>query len=111
MFWCYSQIINVVLETDKVFLPGRLRNLFQNLFIIIAALFLYKKYGIQSLLFAFLVSGFTEAIILTIWARNKLKFSFKKIAMDDKMKKLLGLSLPLALGNAIYEVNDIVDIC
>ena len=109
MFWCYSQIINVVLETDKIFLPGRFRNLFQNLFIIIAALFLYKKYGIQSLLFAFLVSGFTEAVILTICARNKLKFSLKKIAMDDKMKKLLGLSLPLALGNAIYEVNDIVD--
>ena len=29
--------------------------------------------------------------------------------MNDKMKKLLALSLPLALGNAIYEVNDIVD--
>ena len=109
MFWCYSQIINVVLETDKIFLPGRFRNLFQNLFIIIAALFLYKKYVIQSLLFAFLVSGFTEAVILTICARNKIKFLFNKITIDNKMKKLLGLSLPLALGNAIYEVNDIVD--
>ena len=109
MFWCYSQIVNVVLETDKIFLPGRLRNLFQNLLIIIAALLLYKDYGVKSLLFAFLLSGFFEAVILTICARKKLKFTFGKIPMDDKMKKLLGLSVPLALGNAIYEVNDIVD--
>ncbi len=34
VFSCYYQIINVVLETDKRFLPGKGQAFFQNLFVI-----------------------------------------------------------------------------
>lgn len=42
VLWCYYLTINVVLETDKEFVPGRGQGFFQNIFLIIAAVFLFK---------------------------------------------------------------------
>ena len=39
VLWCYFLTINVVLETDKRFLPGRCQGLFQNIFLIVSAVF------------------------------------------------------------------------
>lgn len=107
--WCYYLIINVILESEKSFLPGRCQGLFQNLLLIIAATFFYKIYGAVALVYAFLFSGILESILITICARKKFKFSFKATKCKDEIKKLITLSIPLIIGNAVYEINDIVD--
>ena len=109
VFTSYYLIINVVLETNKQFLPGKGQSLFQNLFVIIAALLFYNKSGIKSLVYAFVIAGVIQCIQITYNARKL--FSFKKNVQTDNqtIKKLLQLSIPLILGNAIYEINDIVD--
>ena len=109
VFWCYYLIINVILENDKCFLPGRLQGLFQNLFIIIGATFFYRKYGIVALIYAFVLSGLCQCIVVTWCARNDFKFIFTKLNEIVSIKKMIKLSLPLIIGNAIYEINDIVD--
>ena len=62
VFSCYYQIINVVLETDKRFLPGKGQAFFQNLFVIVSALLFYPKMGISALLWAFVLAGFIQCI-------------------------------------------------
>lgn len=107
--YCYFLVINVVLETDKRFLPGKGQAFFQNLFVIIAAIFLYKKFDIQSLVFAFLAAGLINCITITWSARKLFKFSFSNQGESETIKYLLAISIPLIVGNAIYEINDIVD--
>lgn len=109
VFSCYYLIINVILETDKFFLPGKGQNLFQNMFIIIAALFFYKSYGVISLIGAVVFAGFVQCIQIT-WNARKV-FKIKKYIKSEKetIYKLIAISLPLIIGNAIYEINDIVD--
>lgn len=109
VFWCYYLIINVILETDKRFLPGRLQGFFQNLFIIIGAVFLYRKYGIGVLIYSFVFSGLCQCIVVTWCARNYFKLLFIKLSETGTIKKIMKLSFPLIMGNAIYEINDIVD--
>lgn len=109
VIWCYYLIINVVLETDKHFLPGKGQGFFQNVFLIIAAIFLYPKFGIVTLVYAFLLSGIMQCILVTVCARKKFKFLFRKIKNEGEVNTLIWLSIPLIVGNAIYEINDIVD--
>ena len=109
ILWCYYLTINVVLETDKIFTPGKMQGLFQNVFLIVAALLLYPKYGVRVLLYAFLLSGLAQCILVTWCARKQFKFVFHKINAGPQIKHLIALSIPLIIGSAIYEINDIVD--
>jgi len=106
----YYLIVNVTLETDKIFVPGKMQAFFQNLFLIIAAVLLFKVRGIEALLWAFILSGLAECIVVTICARKRFKLLLRKCTTPvSEIKKLLDLSAPLIIGNALYEINDIVD--
>lgn len=109
VFWCYYLTVNVALETDKIFLPGRGQGFFQNVFLILGAIFLYGRYGMGVLVYAFLFSGLAECILVTWCARKKFRIIFGRIASYDDVKHIVEVAVPLFLGNAIYEINSIVD--
>lgn len=109
VFTCYYLIINVTLEANKQFLPGKFQSLFQNLFVIIAALTLYEKIGVQVLLYAFLLAGVVQCIQITWNARKIFKIRPCSKRNFQSVKQLLTIAFPLIAGNAIYEINDIVD--
>lgn len=109
VFTSYYLIVNVVLEADKRFLPGKGQSFFQNLFVIIASLFFYSQFGISALLYSLLLAGLVQCIQITWNARKLYKFTFKCRSERKSIVKLLKISGPLLIGNAIYEINDIVD--
>ena len=109
VFFCYYLIVNVLLETDKRFLPGKGQSFFQNLMVILAALLFYKKIGMSALIYAIVLAGVVQCVQITWSARNIFKPKLKIKKENEHIKKLINLSLPLLLGNAIYEINDIVD--
>lgn len=107
---CYYLSINVILETDKEFIPGRCQGLFQNVFLIVAAVLLFGEFGMESLIWGFILSGIAECVLVTWCARKRFKFIVGFLATPkSEMKRLLNLSLPLIMGSALYEINDIVD--
>lgn len=79
VLWCYYMIINVVLETEKIFVPGKMQGFFQNLFLIVGALVFYPRYGIKTLIYAFIISGIAESILVTLCARKYFKVVFYRI--------------------------------
>ena len=109
VMWCYFTTINVILETDKEFFPGKLQGLFQNSFLIFSAIVLYPRYGVASLIYAFLLSGLVQCILVTFCVRSRFRFLLGSIGKRREIKQLLRLMVPLLVGNAIYEINDIVD--
>lgn len=155
--WAYFLSVNVVLETDKNFVPGRCQALFQNLFIVVACFLFVTPSSVDSLLYAMVLSGVAESVYVT-WEARRLLFPahFAERAdgksdlpqLDDyvtdstsatsgstidstiiaveteegrdaggdvqyifkkSLHKILAASIPVVLGNAIYEINDIVD--
>lgn len=109
VFTCYYLIVNVVLETDKRFLPGKGQSFFQNLFICIAAVAFYPRFGMPALIYAFLFAGIVQCLQITWNARHEFRFVLKVDSESTAVRRLLQLALPLLVGNAIYEINDIVD--
>lgn len=109
VFTCYYLIVNVVLETDKRFLPGKGQSFLQNLFICVAAVAFYPRFGMPALIYAFLLAGFVQCIQITWNARHEFRFVPKVDSESTAVRRLLQLAFPLLVGNAIYEINDIVD--
>lgn len=109
IFSCYYLVINVILETDKRFLPGKGQGLLQNICVIAAVLLLHKKFGIQAALYAFLIAGLLHGIQITRAAGKVWNFHLRTGNERYAIGKLCMLALPLLLGNATYEINDIVD--
>lgn len=105
----YYLTINVVLEAKKRFLPGKGLAFFQNIYIILAALFLSYKFGVDALVYAFVFAGISQCILLTICARRTYCFS-PRVSVDwNSIRFLISGAIPVMLGNAVYELNDIVD--
>lgn len=109
VFCGVQYVLNVVLETEKRFLPGRFFGLFHNFFVSAAVLFLYPKFGISSLLYAFVCAVVIQCVQIAWNTRNLFSFSRKSVMGKEDMRGLLYMMVPLLVGNAIYEINDIVD--
>lgn len=107
--WAYFLVINVMLEANKKFLPGKMQAFFQNIFLILGAVFLYPRYGMKILVYAFLLSGLIQCILLTWCIRRELWGILTCDFSSCYIKRLLEVALPVLLGNAIYEINSIVD--
>lgn len=105
----YSKTLNVVLENHNVFIPGKFRPFLQNLIVIAAALVFYPKYGTISLIYGFLAASVIQASQITLFALKHYHFNLAVKNNWSDLKLMLMLSLPLFCGNAIYEINDIVD--
>ena len=109
VFACYYLIYNVILEADKRFLPGKAHGFFLNLFLILAAIFFTDRYGIHALVYAFVLAGLVQCFFITWCARKTYHFTRQNIVENKYIWQLIQISLPLLIGNAIYEINDIVD--
>lgn len=105
----YSKTLNVVLENHNTFIPGKFRPFLQNIVVILGALLFYPKYGTISLTYGFLVASILQATQITLFALKHYHFNLAVKNNWSDLKIMLMLSLPLFCGNAIYEINDIVD--
>ena len=99
VLWCYFLTVNVILETDKQFIQGKGQGLFQNIFLILGAVFLYPKFGMKVLVYAFLLSGIAQCLLVTWCARDKFKFVIRSRELNGYVKQLIIVALPLLLGN------------
>lgn len=57
----------------------------------------------------FVFAGLIQCVQITWNARNIFKFQLKILPEKNSIVKLVSLAGPLLVGNAIYEINDIVD--
>ena len=81
---CYSLIGNVVLEERKTFIPGRLKDFFQHLFVILGAIFFYKTFGVVSLVYLFFFASVAQAVIIFIKTRKQYKINIRNVFLDNK---------------------------
>lgn len=105
----FNYLINVSLESNKKFIPGKIFALIFNSMIVLSTILLYSRIGTISLIFATIFSYLIN-IIITITTSRKY-FSIKKVNIAEELiiKDFLLLLIPVLVGNAIVELNSIVD--
>lgn len=107
--YCPYLILNAVLEANKVFLAGRALALFQSILLIVAAVFFSDNGNVLVLVAAFALASVVNLVFITARVARYFHFSWHAPLITPQMKDLVILMLPVLLGNAVLEVNSIVE--
>jgi putative peptidoglycan lipid II flippase len=110
-FLVLSSIMTGILEYEKKFAPPALVAIPQNLFIILAVIFLSKRFGIYSIAVATLVGAISQTFIQYPFIKKfdvfKVNFHFKKfkVVITDAVK----VFSPLIIASVAYQITAVVD--
>ena len=107
--YCPYLILNAVLEANKVFLAGRALALFQSVLLIVAAVFFSDNGNVLVLVLAFALASVVNLVYIAARVARYFHFSWHTPLITPQMKDLVVLMLPVLLGNAVLEVNSIVE--
>lgn len=106
---CCGNIFTSVLEAEKDFIPGKLSGLLQSA-IIIAGCLLFSPYlGIDSLIYSYLTYCVVQNLYLFIKSLKYIKYRPIKYKYNSAIGKILKLSCPLFVSNAVVQINAMVD--
>ena len=108
LLYCPFLILNAVLEANKVFLAGRALSLFQGV-LLIAAAFFSGDGNVLVLVFAFALASILNLVYIVIRVSKYFHFQRHAPFFGPQITSLVGLMLPVLLGNAVLEVNSIVE--
>lgn len=107
--YCPYLILNAVLEANKVFLAGRVLALLQSVLLIVAAMFFSNSGDVLVLVFAFALASVINLVYIGIRVSGFFSFKWHAAFLTPQVKGLVILMAPVLLGNAVLEVNSIVE--
>lgn len=102
-------LCNAVLEAEKVFFPGKIVGVIRSVTVILAIVFLSNKMGINAMLVGVMTYYVIESCFMLICIRKKVNFKVRKPFSDERLRKLLKLSLPLFVSYGVVQIQGIVD--
>jgi putative peptidoglycan lipid II flippase len=104
-----SNICIGILNAEKNFLIAKSIGIIQSFCIILACFGLAKKIGIDAIYLGFSVYFILENIFLLVHVFKRVGFHPMNPLRDQGIRRLLTLSVPLFLSNAIIQINAMVD--
>ena len=106
---CISNICIGLLNAEKKFVVAKSIGLIQSVSIISACVFFEKSLGITALYFGFALFYVVENVFLIINVKKLFSFKFHNPFKDARVRKLVGLSVPLFVSSAIVQINVMIN--
>lgn len=106
---CISNICIAILNAEKRFGIAKSIGLIQSGCIIFACVFFKKIIGIKALYYGFAAYYIIENLFLIVNVKRHLSFRLSNPFCDTRIKKLVRLSVPVFIGNAIVQINAMID--
>lgn len=106
---CISNISIAVLNAEKEFTSAKSIGLIQSFSIILSCVALANKIDIAALYVGFSVYYFIENLYLILKIRKFISFQPHQPFHDNRVRKLLRLSLPVFISSAIVQINAMID--
>jgi len=110
-FFVLSAIMTGILEYERVFAPPAFVAIPQNLFVILALIFLTNRYGIYGIAFATLLGAVSQFLIQYPFIKKyhilRVHFAFKK--HKKQLVDTLKMFSPIVIASVAYQVNAVVD--
>ena len=109
ILYCFSGLFSSSLECLGNYIPTKLSSLFVSAFAVLAAALFGKKYGTIVAVYGFLAGIGCHALFafILLWRKRKIRLKLPKL--DDSVKSVLYLSLPMMVGVAATSINSLVD--
>lgn len=109
IFAAIESILAAVLNANDSFIPGKLYGLMYNPVAIVFMMLLSGKFGIDALVFAFVLGNVIQLLVLGWFCRKTFRFRVCLPFGDSEVNKVVLLSLPLLLSNVLVQCNNVVD--
>lgn len=102
-------MLGSVLSAKKKFYGAQIAALFFNASIILITIILGKHQDMDALTYTVVIGHIIQIVLLVLFVKGNLRYSFSFKILDDDMKGLVKLTMPIILGNSIVQINNIVD--
>lgn len=109
VFYCLSGLLGAALECLGQYTPSKLASLFISISSIIGILICGEKYGVIIAIYTSLIGIFIHVIYVFFILYRRIKIRFIKPQLDQNVKKILKLSLPMMMSTAIASINSLID--
>jgi len=107
-FLMVQYILTAIMNAQKKFGVPQMSGLVLNIIIIISVVVLANKIGIIALIMGLVVGYVGVVIYLIIFIRKRFKYKVT-IHIDNDIKHLMIVTGPVLVGNAVLQLNTIVD--
>lgn len=102
-------VLSAVLQAEKRFMPVKLLGSITSIINIFCLILFAKKIGTNSLIVSYVIGVITNALFLIFNSRKYIKLKKFKCIINDDIRKLFVLIIPVAIGTAAHEINLIAD--
>lgn len=103
-------MMTAVLNSNKIFISSQISGLLYNIFIISVTFALHGNQSMEELTLT--VVGGSIILVISLFAFSKVfrvDISYTRSYKKGELSELLKLALPIMLGNAVIQINSIVD--
>ncbi len=104
-----TAIFNALLKGNRSFLPGEITSVIQSVVFILCVLTLGNVFSTQILLISFFLYAVINVIYLGFFSRKLWKIELRGFQIDENVKKLLRMIVPLLFGYAMLYINQLID--
>jgi len=108
-FTMLQYMLDAVLKSNKFYIGSQITGILYNLIIISITLMIGNKFGVYGLTWTFVIGHIAQSILLIILSKKKLEFKFPKLGMNDDIKQMFKIAIPILIGNSVVQLNNIVD--
>ena len=109
IFICAAAILSSVLLAEGRFFISEIRGAFTHIPVILAAIFFYKRFGLDALAISLVVAGITRFVILIPFIHKGYSFSLKDKPDLNSTKKLLSRLPSAFISSGITQLNTLID--
>lgn len=108
-FYMSNQLLQSLLNAEKEYGFSSFSAMLNNLILTIAVVFMGHRFGLQVMAVAVPFSYFIQYLFLQIRSNQYGRLTFGYGFRDLRIKQLCVRVMPIFFGNAIYELNSLVD--
>lgn len=109
IIWSITSILGGVLDGEKQFLYSKFSGIITSISYIVICLITGERFQIYALIIANLFSNSCYLLFLIYMFEKKIRFKLERPYLDNKVLVILKSSVPIMLGNAVADINAIVD--
>ncbi len=108
-FYMSNQLLQSLLNAEKQYGYSSFTAMLNNLILTAAVFFLGKRYGLWTMAAAVVFSYVAQYLFLQVKSRKYGNLTWKYGFRDSRIRKLCMQAFPIFFGNAICELNNLVD--
>lgn len=108
-FYMSNHMMQSLLNAEKQYGFSSFTAMLNNLILTFAVLLLGHRFGLYAMAVAVLISYMAQYVLLQIKGRDQCRLTVRYGFKDPRIKMLIINALPILLGNAVGELNQLVD--